>query len=343
MNNIQLSFFTEDENSSSNDESGKRQNSLISDRVFEEFAIFNVPFFGCDFDIIYPQIYKILPSEKVKFENFDLEICIACEMISAAICHQINWDFLREAIYKKTKEDNSWVLCENLIHISENEIYQMLSKYKNKERLRISERTKILNDIGKFVANEGGYKGIFFDEQNKLLSYEKIRIKLLRCFTFSSDPNEKKLQLLLQKLSFYHNFENLNLYCQPAIDYHLIRCYLRRGLIYPKTQYAEQFIRESSVQRKESTVAALRKLCSELMFQISVFSSLEVYKINLVEWHIGRSVCLQKYPDCFLEGEESEWLKKRFVRCPFYDGCTSCHGRKDNLQLREPLYKGKSY
>lgn len=325
------------------DDEEKKKISLISGRIFDEFSILQIPFIGCDFDLIYPKIAKILPSETINFCKFGFEANIACELICAAICHQINWDFLRQAVFIKTEKNINWLSYENLCRITEEDIAQMLKSYNKPDRIRAGERAALLREVGEMVEKIGGYKYIFLDDQMNLLSNEKIRDNFSSCQTFSQDPSEKKLQLLLQKLSSIKSLKGLALYYQPAIDYHLIRCYLRRGLIYPTTQYAANFIKDISIQRRESTVGAMRQLCSELMQQICWFTSLDINTINLVEWHIGRSICTEDNPDCSLKGKDAVWIKKYFSQCPFYENCVACNYIKDYHTLQGPSYKGTSY
>lgn len=98
-----------------------------------------------------------------------------------------------------------------------------------------------------------------------------------------------------------------------------------------------------TAERKESTVAAVRHLCAELMLDICAYSGLNVNCINQIDWHIGRSICLQEKPDCNLEEKESQWLRPYFTACPFCDTCAAKCGNSDLLEMKEPVYKGSSY
>lgn len=317
---------------------------VISKQIREVFDICDVPFWGCDYDKIYPNIASILPGEAIEFSELSFENRIACEVVCAAICHQMNWDYLRKAVLEKTKADKYWLQGDRLAVISEDEVEYMFFNYKKQERIRAKERCEILREVGKMIKDVGGYQQIFFDNQQKILSIEKIRKSLLKCSAFSKDPKEKKLQLLLQKLSTYKKLHELEVYCKPAIDYHLIRCYLRRGLLYPRTKYAEEFISAPSAQRKEATVAALRDLCSELLEQISWYTELDICVVNSIEWNIGRSVCTQDTPDCFLKTDGAVWLKKKYTQCPFWENCLARQsGKEELLHINEPEYKGTSY
>lgn len=322
----------------------QNDNVFISKQISEEFDIYDVPFLGCNYETIYSRVANILPKEKIEFKDLSFEECIACEVVCAAICHQMNWDYLRQAVLKKTLDDKSWLYGERLANISHIEVSALFSNYEKIERIKSGERCKLLRGVGKTIIEIGSYKNLFFDEKQNLLPIDKIRKNLLKSEAFFKDPKEKKLQLLLQKLSVYDGLQNLSIYCKPAIDYHLIRCYLRRGLIYPRTKFASEFIFDSSIQRKETTVGALRQLCSELLEQISWYTGLDICVVNAIEWHIGRSICTQDIPDCYLESEDATWLKKAYLCCPFYENCHARQSEKEGmLYINEPEYKGTSY
>lgn len=327
------------------DNEQKRDNSVaISEQVSKEFDIFDIPFFNCNFEMIYPDIASILPKERVSFSELSFENSIACEVICAAVCHQMNWDYLRRTILEKTKIDKGWMAGERLLNISEEDVEKLFKNYKKPERVRAKERCEILHDVGRFMCNVGQYQSLFLDKEKKLLPIELIRNRLLQCNTFSKDPKEKKLQLLLQKLSNYDKLKKLSVYCQPAIDYHLIRCYLRRGLLRPRTAYAEGYLKDFTTERKETTVGALRHLCSKLLEDIAWYTELDICTVNLIEWNIGRSVCTQDNPHCELETDDTIWLKAKYVRCPFYESCMARQNEKNELlHINEPRYKGTSY
>lgn len=317
---------------------------MISQQISREFDVYDIPFFDCDFDIVYPDIASILPGEAVSFSELSLENSIACEVICAAVCHQMNWDFLRRTVLNRTKTDECWMTGERLLNISEEEVGELFVNYNKPERVRAKERCEILHDVGKMICDVGKYKSLFLDQDEKLLPIELIRNNLLKCAAFSKDPKEKKLQLLLQKLSNYDKLRKLSIYCKPAIDYHLIRCYLRRGLIYPKTTYAEGYIKTSETERKETTVGALRHLCSKLLEDIAWYTELDICTINSIEWNVGRSVCTQDNPDCYLDTDDANWLKAKFARCPFFKSCMARQNEKNGLlHINEPCYRGTSY
>lgn len=315
----------------------------ISEKIASEFGIQELPFLGCDFDVVYPMIEEVLPKEIVTFNEFGIESAIMCEVICAAICHQINWDYLRNQIYKKSIVSPNWLLFENLQLISEDDVFEMLCTYDKKERIRANERSEIVKEIGSWASKFGDIRKVYFKEDGILLDYETIHKNMNLCSAFAGDPQEKKLQLLIQKLSLYDGMEELSAYYHPAIDYHLIRNYLRRGLVYCKTKHAREYIENNLAERTEKTVAAIRRHCSCMIEEISVYTGLDINVVNQIEWHVGRSVCTNEKADCMLEMQESQWLKSTFEKCPFYDTCMARRYNQAYLNIREPNYNGSSF
>jgi hypothetical protein len=316
--------------------------SRVSEKILDGFSASSIPFIGCDFDSIYPILARIIPGEQISFTNFPLNTAVVCEMVCAAICHQINWDFLRKSVYQKVTVSSKWLSPAYLSEISETEVYEMLAGYSKTERIYKEDRTMILRKLGMWINNFESVRQIFWDEEGNLLPKEDVRHNLLLCEVFSNDPEEKKMQLLLQKLSSYPELTGLAEYCQPAIDYHLVRIYLRRGLLLARNNYAKDFLNNVRSNRKESTMAAIRQICSSLLRDICEYSNLSISIVNQIEWHIGRAVCVHDNPDCFLESPESKWVKQCFTVCPFYNTCLA-RENTDLLHLNEPKYRGDSY
>lgn len=343
MNFEQLSMFREPTQEVKEEKKAKSKAPDISARITDEFEIVQVPFLECNYEKIYPLLNELVPKEDILFNEWGLEYIIACETVCAAICHQMNWDYLRAAVYDKTRKNKGWLSANSLKCITEVEIQEMFKGYKKPERIRASERTKILQDLGDLISNSGGFTSLFINMDDQLLSYETICANILSCGVFSQDPGQKKFRLLLQKLSNYPQLNGLANYCEPAVDYHLLRCFLRRGLIYPKTKFASDFILAPETERKESTVGALRQLSADLIRGICEYTTLDVNAVNVIEWNVGRSICVQENPDCMLNSDDAAWARKDFQKCPFFDTCTAAKHKNEYLKLVEPTYKGTSY
>lgn len=325
-------------------EEKKKDGNLVSESIKEGFSVYNIPFIGCDYEKVYPAVFSVLPKERVTFEDFDLDTRIMSEVVCAAICHQINWDFLREELLKYTEKNPAWLLPSNLAAIKANAIGAMLGSYHKAENVKADERAKILHSVGNWAGQYEAISDVFLDDGGKLKPKDEILQSLLACTAFSSDPEEKKMNLLLQKLETILALQGIGNYAKPAIDYHLLRFYLRRGLLFARTQKATDYVSNPDVERKESTVAGVRELVSQLLVQTARYTVMDIISVNLVDWHVARSVCTRECPDCNLSGQEAQWLKPLFERCPFYTTCMAKYHQSDKiLSIVEPSYKGTSY
>lgn len=314
--------------------------------VYNDFAV-NKSFIGFHVDMLemtYKVLSTIVPKEVVQFTQLPIEHGIVCEMICSAICHQMNWEFLRSAILKKTLFEPNWIDASNLATIQTEEVEDLFDGYDKIERIRAEERAKLLRALGATFADfPRGFNEIFFREDRSPQVSLAILSKLSLCSVFTNDPVEKKVQLLLQKLSTYKGFEDVGNICKPTIDYHIIRSFLRRGFLVPKTKYAREFVTTDAI-RTEQTVGAIRKHCTEIINLLSKITGQSIATVNNIEWWIGRSVCIENCPLCDLETKESEWLFPYFNVCPFKKVfCYSLLNGKENIQYSAPNYQGNSY
>lgn len=318
--------------------------SNISGNIFESFDDTSYSLWMLNFNEIYDKIFDSLPPRNISFLDLSLERSVGCEVICAAICHQINWDFLREAVYKMTKKDDTWIIPEKLSKITSEQIIELLGEYGKPERIRERERCSLLRSLGNSLLEmKISYLDLFFSHNLTIKSEREIMEGINSIKAFSSDPEGKKAQLLLQNLSEYKPLSALSNYCKPAIDYHIIREFLRRGLVAPTNKQACEFILRPEIERQERTIAGLRKVCSEVFYTLQWLTSYDITTLNTIEWWIGRSVCLKKAPDCYLEGKASQWLKRTFDKCPFYDSCYAMQFDNSFLKVVEPNYQGNSY
>ena len=345
--NKQMSLFSDEFTSSSivNTKSLEKEDStLVSENIKDAFNTMDVPYIGCDYEASYPKIAALLPKETYTFNEFNTETAIRCEIICAAICHQMNWDFLRRAVYEETIKNPEWLDFYHLKLVDTDKIFSLLHEYHKQENIKANERAELLHIIGAWGERYDSIKDAFVDKKGDLRQYRQIHDSLLKCSVFATDPAEKKLNLLLQKLDGIELLKGIANYAKPTIDYHLIRLYLRRGLLIVRTKHALHYITNQEAERKESTVAAIRELCSKILCQISAYTNLNISAVNTLEWNIARSVCHRENPDCELKGKEGEWLKKEYCKCPFYESCSARVFEIDQLlKLKEPLYKGTSY
>lgn len=313
----------------------------ISIEIMQAFRPLDYTLEMVSFQDTYQKIKSVLPSNKIIFSEFDCETMIGCEVVCAAICHKINWDVLRQSVYEYTREFPNWLEPTSLKEMTSSKVEVLLRTY-DISKIKADERSKMLREIGGYLVNHGSsFTDIFF-ECGELRDYEQVIANLQEIAPFSQDLIQKKVRLLIQTLTDYKEFEKFQSFFEPTIDYHLIRLFLRRGVVQSVNQVGRNFLLLDKI-RSEQTMAALRKVCADSLRELCWITSMSVKEVNRIEWWIGRSVCVRGQPDCFLKGEDSEWLRAEFERCPYADTCQARNGHTDFLMLNEPDYNGTSY
>jgi hypothetical protein len=118
-----------------------------------------------------------------------------------------------------------------------------------------------------------------------------------RLEAFGSDPQQKKSRILVQQLGRtglvkFTDPDQL----KPAIEYHLVRLYLRTG----RVTHAESLDVGNGHTRASDirTVTALRRAVEQAMRYTAAAADLSVAEVNEVEWQIARSFCERGTPRC---------------------------------------------
>lgn len=313
----------------------------FSKEIIRAFCPIGYTFEMMTFPHIYERIKLVLPSNKILFDEFGRETMLGCEVVCTAICHKINWDMLRKSVYEYTKKFPNWLKPGALKDITDNSVECLLAIC-GETKIRAEERAKMLREIGQFLVGHHIFFTDIFYGQGELRSYEQIIALLQDIKPFSQDMMQKKIRLLIQTLSDYKAFESFKNFYEPTIDYHIIRLFMRRGIIQPVNQAGRDFLALDKI-RREQTMATLRKVCADALLEICWITNLDVKEVNRIEWWIGRSVCVKGQPDCFLKEESAKWLKTEFAKCPYADTCRARNGYTDLLMLNEPDYNGTSY
>ncbi|MCR4290029.1 MAG: DUF362 domain-containing protein [Candidatus Scalindua sp.] len=290
------------------------------------------------------KIIDIMPKEKVDFIDLGEKVSAQCEMVTAAICHQINWDFLRNKIKEEALKDPECWDFNRLKHFSKKNVEELLSGYPKEERIRAIERAKMLRELPKLAQN---FQFSFFDILKQtgfhLGGVNGLLSKLQQVSVFSEDPEMKKAQVLVHSLyraKLWKCKDEQNI--RPAIDYHIMRLYIRRGNVWPQTIEGESYLREN-IRRRPSTTSAIRTLIADAMKAITFYKDYSIVDVNGAEWWIGRAVCHRESPDCFLKNRENTWLLEKFSECPYKRNCYAWTRDQALLKTQEPREESKFY
>ncbi len=165
MKLAEILLFKDSPTLSSQEEIDTSNDLCISENITEAFDVTEYYLWMLDFRSIYTKIANSLPQKNTSFLDLSLENIIGCEVVCAAICHQFNWDFLRNAVYEMTLQDETWLYPKKLSIITSTKVFQLLGNYKKPERIREKERSSLLRSLGSSLLVLGyNYWDIFFSE-----------------------------------------------------------------------------------------------------------------------------------------------------------------------------------
>jgi hypothetical protein len=234
--------------------------------------------------------------EMLPWSNAARSAQFAFKTLFISICHQMNWDVLQSALA-------DWMLPEPDRRLPEfantpaGQIRALLQHYPKQERVRANERAAILRDtaaqLQQLMAPGGAFDRLI--EQPRLEGRDGFYDIIGQIAAFRGDPLEKKMRVLAHDLYRegivpFADPENL----RPAVEYHLIRLYLRTGRVFPThPAVVEELIGEPHPARRR-LVMLLRGAVDQAMRETSFFAGVDIATLNYVEWQLGRTICVSE-------------------------------------------------
>ena len=252
-----------------------------------------------------------------------------------AISHKINWDFLSERL--RHNLDTQSNIAELLRTITTAQVENWLSGYHSPDRVRAKERGAFLRNVGQVIVDEfdGNSLNILNLSQRDLRGPSGFLAQLDRFSAYNQDPLRKKSNVLVHDLvreGLVH-FKDEN-EIQPAIDYHLMRLYLRTGRVVPIHADTHALLSEVS-EPQPRLVRLLREAVAEALCLTALYAQFSVPLLNFVEWRIGRERCHENNPVCVGAASDNEHACANYEYCP---------ARTDpNWMLKEPVSKKAFY
>jgi hypothetical protein len=250
------------------------------------------------------------------------------KLLFVSICHQINWDFLQSRLYAALRELD-YPVSSQLRHISAPDVERWLAGYAKPERIRARERAQMVRETATTFLRlmEEDRPGGPFHVPTNLGGKHGFYAWLQEFDAFRRDPVQKKSnvlvhELFLDKVICFVDPEHL----RPAVDYHLIRLYLRTGRVYPTVREVMPFLLGAADSPRARLVQTLRSAICEAADKTAFYAKTNVAHLNRVEWQLGRATCTRTAPVCV--GTQAPAVQSAFGRyadghCPYHAMCRS--------------------
>jgi hypothetical protein len=265
-----------------------------------------------------------------------------------SICHQINWDFLQDRLASSFINSSSGSLLEILERISATDIERLLQGYSKPDRIRGAERAGLLRDVANVITSQfhGNPLQIYTESKQQIAGDNGLLAQLDKFQAFREDPLRKKSNVFLQeivreKIAHFKDEDNI----RPAIDYHILRLYLRTGRVVCSSIELQELLKKGLDPRARLT-NLLRQTVGEALDLTAFYANLAVGEVNYIEWQLGRAVCTTESPACLTMTRNPELEGTVAVLfdgpCIYLSTCETCRDPTWR-QLKEPISKKSFY
>jgi hypothetical protein len=238
--------------------------------------------------------------EATPWGHFPRASQLTFKLAFVAICHQFNWDFMQERLARHLLTADPSEMVRRLVRIRADDFNEWVTGYNRPHRIKAAERAEMLRAIGSGLQQkfDGDVLTLVSRASGKLEGATGFLQQLDAFEPYRADPLRKKSNVLVQDLVRERivNFEDETT-IRPAVDYHIMRLYLRTGRVVPMYTVVADALKGMPRPRPR-LVKLLREAVAEALQTTAGFAKLSVAEINYVEWQIGRSICHRLRPLC---------------------------------------------
>lgn len=229
------------------------------------------------------------------------------KVLFISICHQFNWDYLQGVMAQ-------WLLpapeamLGRLEVVRSTELWRLLRSYPKPERIRAQQRARMIRETARCLGTmlqDGVLHRLLANRE--LGGPNGFYASMKTIPAFAEDALEKKVRVLahdLHREGIIRFSDPANL--KPAVEYHILRLYLRSGRVYPIDVSVKEALTGPNFAARGRLVRLLRHRVEEAMAFTSHYSGLDVATLNYVEWQMGRSICIPDLPALCLDPPHME-------------------------------------
>ena len=129
---------------------------------------------------------------------------------------------------------------------------------------------------------------------------------------------------------------------EPAVDYHIMRLYLRTGRVAPLHRSTLELLKHDSRPRAR-LIKLLRETVGEALALTAFYAKVPIPTLNSREWQLGRKICERTRPRCSdVEDAVRDQLALNSSSCP-YSGFCRAAADPEWRALREPDHSKSFY
>lgn len=270
----------------------------------------------------------------------DPRAALLAEVLAAAICHSTNWDRLRASVGRAAK-DPEWFAAHRLAGLTPTEFQVAFGDALADDSTLAGRHRLFTETAGLVAAGELRLDGLV-DTAPRVGGEGGLYERFRRVPAFGRDPEQKKARILVQELCRTELIDPVDpASIRPAVEYHLIRLYLRTERVLP-TRAEDRSRLTTSTTFRAPVIGRVRRAVETAMYFTASAAEVSIPHLNQVEWQIARSYCVRGNPRCggpFDPGkpcDESVLALATGGRCPFADLCAASEDSSGLARLVEP-------
>jgi hypothetical protein len=230
------------------------------------------------------------------------------------ICHRLNWDFTLGGLAAKLWDLTDGFDYPALSRLGDSEFRKAFSGYsRNDGGLNYKGRLSYLRKISEYISSDGHLDSLL---SCRTVAGTEGALAKLSCFpVYKDDPLKKKCNALLHELVRRRlvSLEDPDR-IEPAVDYHIIRLYLRTGRVLVKDCELHSRLVERKPVRIEA-ITQIRRVVADAMRYTAAVSSTTVSVLNDIEWAYARQACRR----------DDTWCAGPCNTCLLESACMSAH------------------
>jgi hypothetical protein len=248
-----------------------------------------------------------------------------------SICDRLNWDFLLGVLCDRLWTNTNKFSSGSLACTDWHSLKLHFAGYVREDgSLNYARRLKHLQLISEWCDKTDFLSRL---EQSSVLDGPEGTRELLRHVpVYADDPLQKKSNVLINEC-LRRNLIRVDDEdkVQPAVDYHLIRLYLRTGRVMVRNQeLADRLVRREPIRIERIT--AIRECVALAMKTTARHVGVAISILNDAEWAFARKACRRDTAWCFDSNGD----------CPLRESCESA-GMDPMYMIAEPDSKHGHY
>lgn len=222
---------------------------------------------------------------------------VLAELLAAAVCHSTNWDRLRD-VMRRAAADPERFQAARLATLNAGAFRDEFGAgFAPAESLLA--RHRVFTETASLLAARRVLDISSLAERPvRLDGRDGLYDRLDAIPVFGRDPEAKKARVLVQELCRTRLIMPTDpQHVRPAIEYHLIRLYLRTQRVTPVRMADDSRLLAASTFRAP-VIMRIRRAVEEAMHFTASAAEMPICDLNHIEWQIARSFCERQGPRC---------------------------------------------